>query len=129
MIKPNPNRNEIIYSLWEQGYTVDQIALRAGIPRSTVGYYVRKFNRYAKDGRITVIPQENRKDTSGTLASVIFKCVGLSNLLDMLKSGKVEEAYYLLSICKLLKEIERDLLPTSEEVKSIERALGINKEM
>ena len=50
MIQENTDRNILVYELWTKGRTIDEIASETAIPRSTVGYYVRKFNKRAKSG-------------------------------------------------------------------------------
>ncbi len=45
MLKSNEERNTSIYNLWCKGYTIDEISLKTEIPRSSVGYYVKKFRR------------------------------------------------------------------------------------
>ena len=133
MIKVNPDRNAIVYYLWEKGYTVDQIALEVGIPRSTVGYYVRKFNKYAKDGRPIVFPQnplqKSKEDKATKTQSALRKILSLGNLIIFLKSGRLQELYYALSISKLLKELEKDFFSlTPEEISAFIEALGIQIE-
>jgi hypothetical protein len=51
MRKINAERNKLLFELWMQGHTIDEAALISDIPRSTVGYYFRKFKRYRKNGR------------------------------------------------------------------------------
>ena len=55
-----------MFKYWKGGhYTIDQISTSTGIPRSTVGYYVKKFSRkYPKDHRenITSPSVEKNKD-------------------------------------------------------------------
>lgn len=45
MVRANPERGKRIYEMWRLSETIDEISLATAIPRSTVGYYVRKFNR------------------------------------------------------------------------------------
>ena len=123
MFKLNPNRNAIIYELWEKGNTVNQISLRTGIPRSTVGYYVRKFNKYAKDGRPVVLPQMREGGKSNILNSAINKWQGFDIINEMIKSRDFEKLYYLLSVYKLIKELGDQILFTKEESKAFFEAL------
>lgn len=58
MIK-NPRREERIYHLWKKGLTIDYISLIEGIPRSSVGYYVKKFNKIGPNLRALKVPQES----------------------------------------------------------------------
>ena len=123
MFKLNPNRNAIIYELWEKGNTVSQISLNTGIPRSTVGYYVRKFNKFAKNGRPVVLPQMREVKKSTALNSAVKKWIRFDIIIEMIKSGDVEKLYYLLSVYKLLKELEDQIFFTQEESKAFFEAL------
>jgi len=42
MFKRNMAREDLITDLYNRGNTIDQISLITGIPRSSVGYYVKK---------------------------------------------------------------------------------------
>jgi hypothetical protein len=42
----------------------------------------------------------------------------LNQLTETIKSGDIDKVYKVLSVYKLAKELERDLLPTPEEIKS-----------
>jgi len=61
MIQENPDRNFLIYEMWTNGSTIDEISFETGIPRSTVGYYVRKFNKCAKSGEPIVVQRIRKK--------------------------------------------------------------------
>jgi len=50
-ISPNLDRNDSLYECWMKGETIEQAAERNGIPISTVGYYFKKFDRYARRGQ------------------------------------------------------------------------------
>lgn len=131
MYQPNPERNKIIYELWEKGLTVDRIASMTGVPRSTVGYYVRKFNRLAAEGKPIVFPKE-RKVARGREASPFSHFLEIVkemtvkqtrlNILQMLSGGKYEELYYLLMDLKLITELDLIVTPETFEkaIKSIE---------
>jgi len=42
----NPEREAEVFKYWKEGhYTIDQISTSTSIPRSTVGYYTKKFSR------------------------------------------------------------------------------------
>jgi hypothetical protein len=45
----NSERNRVIYELWEKNLTIGEISSSTNIPRSTVGYYVRKFKNIGTD--------------------------------------------------------------------------------
>ena len=81
MYTPNLERNKHIYELWERGLTVDRISSLTGVPRSTVGYYVRKFNRLAVEGKPTVFPgahKASREFSSRFLNGMITLMGGLT---------------------------------------------------
>jgi len=42
-LRPNPERNEKIYTLWREGHSIEKISLLTGIPKGTVGYFVKKL--------------------------------------------------------------------------------------
>lgn len=46
----NPRREKEIYDLWLQGWKIRAISERTGIPKSSVGYYVKKFKDMKKRG-------------------------------------------------------------------------------
>jgi hypothetical protein len=103
----NFERNRVIYELWMKKLTVEQISSSTGIPRSSVGYYVRKFNRLASQGKPIVFPdtsQGTRKQGSftediSTMAFLQLKIqAGAMN-------GDWEGLYYRLNVLKLLKEL------------------------
>jgi len=121
MYTPNPERNRVIYELWEKNLTVDQISSRTGIPRSTVGYYVRKFNKLAVEGKPIVFPRERkiasaRRDSPFSHFLPLMKEMAVrkvrAKILLMLGDGRYQELYYLLMDLKLIKEL--DSIVTSE---------------
>lgn len=69
MVKENLDRNFIVNELWRQGRTVDEISFETGIPRSTVGYYIRKFNQSAKSGK--PIPISRTADSQNEKAMAV----------------------------------------------------------
>ncbi len=117
------NRNQQIYLLWEKGYTVDQISNDTAIPRSTVGYYVRKFNRYASKGTPIVLPPKSMQ-TQNLAQSAISKLYSFTQIVELLRAGDVEKAYYLLNIIKLINDLK--IFPTKEEAEVIDKAFSIS---
>jgi len=116
MVKENPERNARIYELWELGITIEQIALETGYPRSTVGYYTRKFNKKAKRGEPIILPHIDERPDSETLAQqAVIKSHVLIHLSEMIAAGNYDAAYKYLMIIKLSKELQRDIFPTPEE--------------
>ena len=107
MYSTNSERNRVIYELWEMNLTVDEVSSRTGIPRSTVGYYFRKFNKLAAKGKPVVFPGPSR---SPGIPGNYTQDIQLMSTLEtrILKSvvhGDWEGLYYRLSAFKLLKEL------------------------
>jgi hypothetical protein len=119
MIRPNADRNQRIYRLWEKGYTIDQAAAELpDIPRSTIGYYCRKFTQYAKKELPIAIPQRTQEPGKEVLESGITKLVGIERIFESLHSAEeAEYAYHVLSLIKMMKELNLFLRP--EESKAI----------
>ena len=124
MVKENPERNARIYELWELGLTVDEIALETGYPRSTVGYYNRKFNKKARRGEPIILPHIVERPDSETFAlQAVLKRSAFINLTERVKAGDLDTVYKSLMILKLVKELQRDLFPTKEESEAFFKAL------
>jgi hypothetical protein len=107
MYSTNSERNRVIYEFWEMNLTVGEISSRTGIPRSTVGYYVRKFNKLAAKGKPVVFPGPSR--SPGMPRNYTEDIPLMSNLetriLESVVHGDWKEIYYRLSAFKLLKEL------------------------
>ena len=116
MVKENPERNARIYELWELGLTIDKIAFETGCPRSTVGYYIRKFNKKAIRGEPIILPHIIERPDSETLAqNAFYKSKVFVTLTEMIRTRNFDSVYKYLMIFKLVKELQRDLFPTKEE--------------
>jgi len=117
MYLQNLERNRVIYELWENGFTVDQIASRTSILRSTVGYYVRKFNRLAAEGKPVVLLRQ-RKVAHKSFFSEILQLVNEDavgkirlNAIKMFQQGQYEQLYYMLMDLKLIRDLDRIIAP------------------
>ena len=120
MIQENPDRNFIIYELWTNGNTIDEISFETGIPRSTVGYYVRKFKRRASRGEPIAYAPANEKPNEKSMAVQAFaKALASQHLFQMLgEEDGLDKVYKLLMITKLVKELQREIFATEEERKA-----------
>jgi hypothetical protein len=118
-VSGNSQRNEAIYPLWEQGLTVDQIALQTGIPRSTVGYYIRKFNKSAKRGEAIVFPRTGHRNPKQLALGSLTKSMLLNSITEMISKKDCDTLCKYLMVWKLLKELSGDLLLTKEEADSL----------
>jgi len=127
MIRENIDRNFIIYELWKKGHTIDEISFDTGIPRSTVGYYIRKFNKRAKIGEpIVFLPEREKLDEKDLAITAFTKNIGFQGLMKMLREDTdgLDKVYKLLMCTKLLKELQRDIFPTIEESKALDKHRG-----
>ena len=131
----NPERERLVYRYWVQGHTIDEISRLTGIPRSSVGYYVRKFNKkYGRRSRVRVsfLPALGdstnvKKDEYSLAVSGIMKSAAListfETVVDLVRQGRLQDAYHCLAIIKLFSEIERIYSLTPEERKAAKRAI------
>ena len=132
----NPERERLVYRYWVQGHTIDEISRLTGIPRSSVGYYVRKFNRrYGEGGRlrrkrslILMSMDEGSKMSEVKLVeSAVSKMIGLKGFFDIIgplvRQGRYRDLYYLLRCMKLMGEMLQPLMLTPEERKVADKAI------
>jgi len=116
MIKINHDRNSSVHELWKNGCTIDEICSETGIPRSTVGYYVRKFNKNAKRGEPIIFQHTRKKqDDLSLVIQANNKYEIIEKLSKMVKNDELDKAYKTLSIYKLMKELGNYISPTNEE--------------
>lgn len=111
------------------------ISNKTGIPRSTTGYYVRKFNKGLKKRGLTLEerldnrtfgtpkPSENNSrtenkdifDFDSPITKFLVRNKILDQITDFFRSGKYDQLYYYLESLKLLREITKILQFTPEE--------------
>ena len=116
MVQENPDRNFLVYELWGDGHTIDEISFETGIPRSTVGYYVSKFNKCAKSGEPIVCQRVREKpDAKAIAVRAYVKTIVCADLIEKFKNREFDKAYKMLMCLKLFKELDRDINPTEEE--------------
>jgi hypothetical protein len=128
-MKPaNVERNKKIHDLWLLGQTIDQISMVTGIPRSTVGYYVRKFKRTGQGSGIqrSITPQSS-PDIS-TSESILMKTIFFSKVLELVKDGDFERLYYFLHSYKMLMQMQSYIKLTEDEQKLLQEAMSEFKE-
>lgn len=126
MIRKNVDRNILVYGLWIEGRTIDQISLQTGIPRSSVGYYVRKFNKLAQKGAPIAIQWRREKADEKAMANLaVAKKFSYKRLMDMLsEENGLDKVYKFLMIMKLTLELQRYIFPTHEEQEAVEKNIG-----
>lgn len=120
MFPENFDRNILIYDLWKKGYTISEMSFETGIPRSTVGYYVRKFNKRARRGDPIVfsVEKENRTEEE-ILIMTILKWNQVKKISEWMREGPdaMDKIYKYLSIMKLTKELSREIFLSKDEEK------------
>ena len=115
MYGENTERNALLYDLWVKGYTVDKATLETGYPRSSVGYYFRKFNKKASKGEPIITQPVVKPDPQTLTRQGIIKASKFSFILELLLAGEHDAVYKHLMILKLVKELQKDIFPTREE--------------
>jgi len=127
MISENLERNSLIYELWKEGYTIDEISFETGIPRSTVGYYVRKFNKRAKRGEPIAFQPVREKPNDETLVTKSFLKAGfIVRMVELAANGDIDRVYKSLMVVKLMKELQREIFTTEEEKQAFSNILKTN---
>jgi len=104
MVRPNRERNFLVYYHWQDGRTVDETKALTGIPRSTVGYYYKKFNHYAKMGMDPPAMVPSPQSTEEAYGSAFAKFSGIRDIQELLRTGDPISTYYRLATLKLALE-------------------------
>ena len=119
IIRENLQRNEIIYGLWDKGCTIEEISSRTGVPRSSVGYYVRKFNKNARDGKSIVIQHmQEQTNEKGKACTAYIKYLVMTRIIDCFKKGESDEIMKFLKAYKFYRELSDELAVIEEEDKA-----------
>jgi len=127
-MKENIERNKRIYELWNLGHTIEEISLITGIPRSTVGYYVKKFKKYENEGKPLKLAASSKHDisrnepaSSNALGSFLMKFISLQEVPKwtnaLLNRGEFDKLYYFLMSIKCAFELDKYFRLTPEESK------------
>ncbi len=129
----NAERNRRLYSLWMGGNTIDKASMITGIPRSTVGYYFRKFNRYRKNdkeldfGSFKKEMDKVNRDQSN-MSSIFMKGSLFGRILDAIlianRKKDYKDVYYELGTYKLLFELSRYINYTPEEMQTLSKVVN-----
>jgi hypothetical protein len=114
-------REEKVYRPWRLGATIDQISLQTQIPRSTVGYYVRKFNR---SDRRRLVPEPVAPSAADVSIpeSIFTKVLFTEKVMELFKSGDYAKLYYFLQIYKM--QMQSYLKFTKDEMDLFQKAIN-----
>ena len=123
MPQPNRERNYLVHRYWQEGRTIDEIAILTAIPRSTIGYYVRKFNRYAKMQLEVPLPSPVSHSDAETYQTAITKIISVRQILDLALNADPQTAYYKLAFLKLAMEMINKLQLNPEEKKRLPKEI------
>jgi hypothetical protein len=132
MVRPNPERERKILEQWQSGDTIDEISILTDIPRSSIGYYVRKFNRnpVIRETRLggntrhgTEIPlndsENSRRTDDSASATAQLKIFSYSVLIqkaqDLMSADKFDQFYYMLLCQQLFPKVLKTFALTPEE--------------
>jgi hypothetical protein len=117
----NLDRNNKIYTLWEEGKTVDEISISVGIPRSTAGYYVRKFNQAARQGKTLPLPTKPKQED--VVQDLLAKVFVADRILNVIKSNDLQKIYYYLASMKLFSELLPKIALTKKQKEMLDSAM------
>ena len=105
------------------------------IPRSSVGYYVRKFNKkYGRDGlqrKLNLvslsIDKSSRVNKDKVVASAVLKMISVKSFFDMIgpliRERRFRDLHYLLKCMKLTGEMSQPLMLRPEERKILDKVI------
>ena len=119
----NVEREEKVYQLRRSRATIDQISLQTRIPRSTVGYYVRKFKRSSRQ-RLVPDPVAPSEAGVSMLESLIPKVFFIHNFGELLTSEDFVKLYYFIQIYKMLMQMQSYLKFTKEEIDLFQKTIN-----
>jgi hypothetical protein len=109
MIRRNPEREGIIRQYWNAGNSVATISDITGIPRGTVGYYVRKLNKASQGGSGHPLMPTDRNFVSIPISDLKEATRGLETKKDisLQASRKIMATKAFLNQAKNLVKAER----------------------
>jgi hypothetical protein len=123
----NEERNQKILELWKQGHTIEGTSILLNIPRSTVGYYYKKFGKRSKNGLLSTSEDSRARRRTVENYQVTFlalaKIISLDGIIKIMKEGDYTRSYHYLASLKLFMELWKYHKPTTEESQALVEAL------
>jgi hypothetical protein len=119
----NLDRNNRVYKLWEEGKTVEEISRIMRIPRSSAGYYVRKFNQAATRGKTLTLPLHTETKQEDIVLDFYAKGLLAESLVNIMRNSDAQNRYYSLASIKLLYELTPKLALTKEQKEMLDSAI------
>jgi len=124
MVRPNRERNFLVYHHWQDGRTVDETTALTGIPRSTVGYYYKKFNHYAKMGMDPPAMVPSPQSPEEAYGSAFAKFSAIKEINELLRTGDPASTYYRVATLKLALELLSYYRLNVEERRQLPKAIA-----
>jgi hypothetical protein len=98
------------------------------IPKSTIGYYYKKFGKRPKNGLFysSGVPETTRRTVENdqeTVISILAKALTIQRILEVFREEDYIKTYYFLAAVKLLIELNKYLRLTPEELRMFDEAL------
>ena len=119
----NVERNKRIQNLWILGQTIDQISLSTGIPRSTVGYYVKKFKKSGR--RLQSPPSVTQTGFEASPSeSVALKTFFLREVMALIVKKDYQKLHYFLVSYRTMIQMQSYLKFTEEERELLQKAIS-----
>ncbi len=104
----------MLYRLWSEGNTIEKASAITGIPRSTTGYYYKKFDRYAKRGEPIPVGAGNQGSQARRNIQAL-KDVELKRKIEKLEAeGKHSDVKIILDNEKVKRGLGLDRDPIRE---------------
>jgi len=145
MFATNPEREKTIYDLWRTRHTIDEIADLTRVPRSTVGYYVRRFNKNLRkqglklDGDLNPLlikPKSVENESTPPIVKRLsgdYKISSLIQIMDTIQelenTKEYDQIYYFLHSLQLFpKVLECFKAIPGEENQLIDKFIKSNKD-
>jgi len=128
MIPRNFERDELIHELWLHGYTIDEISSQTGIPRSSVGYYVSKFNK-SKNGNNPRSKPPIKSKRLDKITRILLKIQWSESALTwgrLMNEGKYQDAKNMMESILLYNRLNKELMQdidAGEEI-TLEETIG-----
>jgi len=122
MIPINFERENAIYELWKAGCTIDEISSKTGIPRSTVGYYVAKFNKSKNEDKPRSklpIKQPKRRSKKAFITQIINWNQFQVTWSRLMNEGKYQEAKTIAESTQLFNRLRREIVSVLENEEEI----------
>jgi hypothetical protein len=125
----NEERNQKTFEMWKLGRTIAETSVLLNIPKSTVGYYYKKFGKRPKNGLFysSGVPETTRRTVESdqeTVISILAKTLTMHRILEVFREEDYIKTYYFLAAIKLLIELNKYLKLTPEELRMLNEALN-----